>query len=96
MACRRERARLRRALHTGEITLADWFTLADRDPDGVAARTRPIDLVRAWPGHRRTERAQAVLDALGIAKARRVRGLGKRQRAALIREMDTRMGRRDA
>lgn len=84
---RRQRSQLRHLLNRGSMSLEQWFDLCDQDRSGVAARTRVVDVVRAHPGHRRKERALVVLETVGISPTRRVRGLGRHQRAQLVSEM---------
>ncbi len=81
---RLERARLKQNLKEGKIGLAEVFERATTDPDGVAARSRPLELIKALPGFSNTLKAKALLDSCGVAQQRRIRGLGPRQRQALI------------
>lgn len=74
---RRERALLLHALKTGEATVADVLS------DPRAARIRVESLIRALPGYG-AAKSQLLMNELGIARSRRVRGLGVRQREALL------------
>lgn len=51
----------------------------------VIGKMRVVDLLQAMPGLGKV-RARQVMDRLGIAESRRVRGLGAKQVAALERE----------
>ena len=55
--------------------------------DEAIARMRVVELLEALPGIGRV-RAAAIMDELGIAASRRVRGLGIHQRRALVDFMD--------
>lgn len=79
-----ERAKLKQALRDRKLSLLDVFALADADPEGVAARSRPLEIIRSLPGWRKAGRAEALLHECEIAEQRRIRGLGPHQRAALL------------
>lgn len=79
VAAREERAAVKAALKAGDLRLAD--VLARDDP--TVARMRVAELLRSLPGVG-SARAARVMDRLGIARNRRVRGLGPRQREALL------------
>ena len=82
-AARRARAELRERLKRGGTSLKQ--VLADAETDEVVAKLRVSALLEALPGVGKV-RAAAVLDQLEIAPSRRVRGLGERQRQALLNE----------
>lgn len=84
---RRRRADVKKALRTGERTLADVLEQAEQDD--VIAHTKVIDVLKSLP-RVGTVRATKVMDRLDIAANRRLRGLGKHQTAALIAEFATR------
>ncbi len=70
-------------LRTGETSLIDLLDRAETDPDGLGGiRLRTALLALSGVGGRT---ADAVLDRIGIARTRRLRGLGTRQRVALAR-----------
>ena len=80
IAARRHRAEIKAAVTSGELSLAE---ILDRLPDDAAlAKMRVLELLEAVPGLGPV-RARKVLDRLGIAHSRRLRGLGVRQRAML-------------
>lgn len=72
---------LKRRLKAGEISLADALD----DPD--ARRIRAEALIRSLPGVGNV-RASQVMAAAGIARSRRVSGIGKAQRSRLLAVMD--------
>ena len=80
LEARQARAALKASFAEGEVTLHDVFERADADP---IARLRTVDLLQALPGVGEV-RAQAVMEACEISAPRRLRGLGRRQREALI------------
>ena len=82
-AARRARAELRERLKRGGTSLKQ--VLAAAETDEVVAKLRVSALLEALPGVGKV-RAAAVLDQLEIAPRRRVRGLGERQRQALLNE----------
>ncbi|MEY3019458.1 MAG: hypothetical protein RLZZ272_442 [Actinomycetota bacterium] len=78
---RRTRADVKRALKQGEIGLSELF---DRSGDSEAiANLRVTELLQSIPDHG-PARAARLMAELDIASSRRVRGLGPRQRRALI------------
>ena len=80
---RKERAAVKASLKAGAVTLPDVITRgAD---DDVIAGIRVSALLQAMPGVGKIRAAQ-ILERLGIAEDRRVRGLGPNQRSALERE----------
>jgi hypothetical protein len=81
LAGRTARARARADLKAGRITLAELLDLADTD--NQLSSMRVPDLLASLPGYGKV-RAAALLSELGIAGSRRIRGLGPRQRAALL------------
>jgi guanylate kinase len=81
VAARRRRAAVRADLKSARISLADALDLADADD--TVGRMRVIDLLRSMPGIG-AARATEVLERLAISPPRRVRGLGRTQRTALL------------
>jgi hypothetical protein len=78
---RRVRAEIKQLLKTGSLTLADVFDRADEDE--LVAGIKVAALVVSMP-HMGKVKAKRLLDDLGIADNRRLRGLGERQRQALL------------
>lgn len=85
VAARRERAEVKRELKRGERTLRS--VLADRDRSPAIARLRVLELVGSVPGVGPAT-AGRVLDELGIAASRRVRGLGVQQVRSLVERFE--------
>lgn len=81
LAARRRRAEIKADLASGRLSLADVLDTADSDP--AVAKLRVSDLLSALP-RIGPVRAEAIMGTLGIASTRRVRGLGERQRRALL------------
>lgn len=82
-ASRRERAEVKnRIKHSGASVLD---VLAEGQTNEVVGKMRVVDLLQAVPGLGKV-RARQVMERLGIAESRRVRGLGTKQIAALQRE----------
>lgn len=78
---RAARSRLREQITRGELGIAAVLDRAGTDP--IVARTRVADLLRALPGYGPVT-VTALLSNTGIHPARRVGGLGRRQRRALL------------
>jgi hypothetical protein len=78
---RAARGQLRVQIARGELSIAAVLDRAGADP--VVARTRVRDLLKALPGHGPVTVA-ALLSDIGIHPDRRVGGLGRRQRQALL------------
>jgi len=77
---RKERAAVKASLKAGTVTLPDVITRgAD---DDVIAGIRVSALLESMPGLGKIRAAQ-LMERLGIAEDRRVRGLGPNQRQAL-------------
>ncbi|MDO8310242.1 MAG: integration host factor, actinobacterial type [Actinomycetota bacterium] len=84
LAARQERARLRERLKRREVTGLEVLEGAGTREEWAALRV--TWLLESLPGIGAV-RADRLLDALGIARSRRIRGLGERQRAALLAEL---------
>lgn len=82
-AARRERAEVKNRLKHAGGSLSD--VLRDGHTNEVIAKMKVLDLLQAMPGVGKV-RAHALMDRIGIAATRRVRGLGANQVAALERE----------
>ena len=79
------RAAAKDRLKSGKLTIAELLSAGESD-DAIA-RMRIVELLEALPGIGRV-RAAAIMDRLGIAASRRVRGLGIHQRRALVDFID--------
>jgi hypothetical protein len=79
-AANAERARVKDDLKNRVITIAD--VIAAADGSDVIGRMKVSAVLQALPGIGKA-RAAAAMSTLGIDPARRLRGLGDRQRAGL-------------
>ena len=80
---RKERAEVKDRLKHGTTTLPDVLRYAAGDE--VLAGTKVVALIRSVPGVGPVK-ARQIMERLGIADTRRVKGLGPNQRAALMEE----------
>jgi len=80
---RRIRADFKDRVKSGELPFAK--ALAQASGDDVLGHLRIVDLLKCVPriGEKRAER---IMERLGIAPNRRIRGLGRLQRTALLEE----------
>ncbi|HWB65301.1 MAG TPA: integration host factor, actinobacterial type [Mycobacteriales bacterium] len=83
VAARQTRAALRERLKSQQASLADVFAAGESDE--AVGKMRVSAVLESMPGVGKI-RAQRIMEKLGIATSRRVRGLGAHQRAALERE----------
>ena len=74
------RAELREALRLGETTLADVLGRSEED---IVGGMKVKAVLTALPGLGKVK-SYRLMDRLGIAENRRVRGLGTQQRRALL------------
>ena len=79
---RHERAELREKIKSGKVTLEE---VLDSD-DPIACRMKVSTLIESLPGYGKAK-AEKVMRELQIAESRRLRGLGERQRAALLERL---------
>lgn len=86
-ASRRERAEVKNRLKASALTIKD--VLAQGQSNEVIGKMRVVDLLQAMPGLGKV-RATQLMERLGIAESRRVRGLGAKQVAALEKEFAAR------
>ncbi|MFD5278061.1 integration host factor, actinobacterial type [Pseudarthrobacter sp. NPDC058362] len=84
-AARAARAAAKESLKNGKRSAADIIGAAAGDD--ALARMRVVELLEALPGIGKV-RAAAIMEQLGIASSRRVRGLGVHQRQALVDFID--------
>ncbi|AOS63116.1 DNA uptake protein ComE-like DNA-binding protein [Actinoalloteichus hoggarensis] len=85
-AARRARAELKERLKRGGTTLKQVLT--DAEADEVLGKMKVSALLEALPGVGKV-RAQQIMERLEIASSRRLRGLGDRQRKALLAEFSS-------
>ena len=82
-ASRRERAEIKNRLKNSGASIVD--VLAEGATNEVIGKMRVVELLQSMPGLGKV-RARQLMEKLGIAESRRVRGLGTKQLAALQRE----------
>jgi transposase len=87
VAARRERAEVKNRLKHAGGSLSD--VLANGQKNDAVGKMKVLDLLQSMPGVGKV-RAQRLMERIGIAPTRRVRGLGTKQIAALEREFDNR------
>ncbi len=80
-AARRERAEIKALLKTGSLTLSEVFERADTND--IVAGTKVYPLLASMPRMGKIK-AKRLMEDLGIAENRKIRGLGSRQRANLL------------
>jgi hypothetical protein len=78
---RKARAELKERLKMGSLTLAELLVQADGNE--VVGKTKVLAALEALPGVGKVKARRAMED-IGIADTRRLRGLGKEQRAKLL------------
>lgn len=84
---RRQRAELKEKLKAGSVSLKDVLDQADRDD--VVGKLKTVVVLESLPGVGKV-RARRIMEQLDISENRRLRGLGSKQRAALLRRFDAR------
>jgi len=84
VANRRRRAEIKRQVKAGDLSLEELFDLA-KDEQCVA-QMRAYDLISALPAIGEVK-AERIMTKASIAKTRRIRGLGPKQRAELFRAL---------
>ena len=82
-AARQVRAEVKNRLKHSGATLAE--VLDEAATDDAVAKIKVIDLLQALPGVGKV-RAHEVMERIGIAESRRLRGLGAKQVQALLEE----------
>jgi transposase len=80
---RKERAEVKNKLKQAKTKLPD--VLKDGQRDDVVGKMKVSALLESMPGVGKV-RAKQIMERLGIAESRRVRGLGANQRTALENE----------
>jgi len=78
VANRRRRAEVKRLVKSGDLSLEELFELV--------AQMRAHDLISALPAIGEVK-AERIMARASIAKTRRIRGLGPKQRAELFRAL---------
>lgn len=77
---RAKRAEVREKLKQGELTLEQVLDMRD---DPIIGRMKVSTLIETLPGYGKTKAEKAMAE-LEIAESRRLKGLGERQRKALL------------
>lgn len=85
-AARKARAELKVRLKSSGTSLDE--VLADGGSDEVVGKMKVVAVLEAMPGVGKV-RAQRIMERLEISPSRRVRGLGAKQRQALVREFSS-------
>ena len=80
---RKDRAEIKNNLKRGAVSLTD--VLNQGQTDDTVGKMKVSALLEAMPGVGKV-RARQIMERLGIAESRRVRGLGANQRTALENE----------
>ncbi len=80
---RRLRAEVKNRLKNSGATLAE--VIQESKANEIIAKLRVRDLLQSMPGVGKV-RAKEIMDRIGIADSRRLRGLGANQIQALLRE----------
>ncbi len=78
---RRIRAELKQMLKAGEVTLRQVIDRAETAEP--LAKMKVADVIEAMPSYGKVK-ARKLMEKLDIAPTRRIRGLGPKQRAALL------------
>lgn len=89
-AARQIRAEIKNRLKTSTASLTE--VLQESRANEVVAKLKVVDLLQSMPGVGKV-RAQEIMQRIGIADSRRLRGLGANQVNALLAEFADRTGR---
>jgi hypothetical protein len=79
---RRKRAELKGQLKSGNVTLAE---VLKREEDDTVGKMKVASVLESLPGTGKV-RARKIMEKLDISSSRRVRGLGSKQKDALLAE----------
>lgn len=80
---RRVRAEVKELLKTGSLRISELFARADSDR--IVAGLKVEALISSMPGTGKIK-AKRLMESIGIANNRRIRGLGDKQKEALLDE----------
>jgi S13-like H2TH domain len=83
---RRKRAQIKAELKSGKLTLKD---ILSRSGDDTVGKMKVSTVLESLPGVGKV-RATKIMEKLDISASRRVRGLGAKQREALLAEFTKR------
>jgi len=84
---RQVRAAIKLRIKSGELSIADVFSIA-KDDEAIA-KMRVLELIESMSGVGKI-RAKSILERLEISLTRRIQGLGRYQREALLKEFTPR------
>lgn len=80
-AARRQRAEIKEKLKVGSLSLRELFEQGDNDE--TLAKLKVVSVLESLPGVGKV-RARRLMQELDISESRRLRGLGRNQREALL------------
>lgn len=80
---RKVRAEIKHLMKSGSISFPELLERADEDP--LVAGMKVYAVLSSLPGNGKVK-AKRLMEGHGIADSRRIRGLGQRQRSALLEE----------
>ncbi len=75
-----KRAEVREQIKSGELSIQQVLELRE---DPIVGRMKVSTLIETLPGYGKAK-SEKIMSELAIAESRRIRGLGERQRAALL------------
>jgi guanylate kinase len=84
-ASRQERSEVKSRIKSGELSISEVISLAEGNE--VIAKMRVLEMVESKSGVGKI-RGKALLEKLDISSTRRIQGLGRYQRAALLKEFE--------
>ena len=82
---RRVRAELKSRIKMGSLTLRQVLDMSDENE--IVSRTKVLAILESMPKIGKVK-ARRLMESIGSAESRRLRGLGDQQRAALLAEFD--------
>lgn len=80
---RRARAEIKEKLKMGSVTLSELLDIAQTNE--VIGKTKVLAVLESLPGVGKVK-ARRIMEEVGIAESRRLRGLGDQQRKSLLDE----------
>lgn len=80
---RRKRAEIKNKVHDGELTVEEVIGMKD---DEAIGRIKVQDLIRCVPGYG-IAKSEKIMNELEISLSRRLKGLGSRQKEALLKKL---------
>ena len=84
-ASRQERAQVKQEIQRGNLTISQFLDMSSFN--SVLAKMRVLELLESVPGYGKI-RAHGLMEKLQISSTRRVQGLGRHQRLALLKEFE--------